>query len=252
MASAMHVRVETFAVRSFEVDAFETLSAPALAGYLQEVAALHAEEMGCGMAALGARGLTWVLFRQRIEISAPARRGDVLEISSWPSGLERIAALRDFEVRRTGGPPISRAATQWLVVDVARRRPVRPDRALAEPFRGNGRRVFADFGADLPAPRAWEGERRFEVRYQDIDRNLHVTNTSYLSWALESVPREIWQSSRVASLEAHYLAESRHGSVVLSRLARSGEREFLHAIFREQDGKELARLRTAWVQREGA
>ncbi len=247
----MDVRRETFAVRSYEVDAFDMLAIPALAGYLQEVAGQHAEEMGCGMEDLMGRGLTWVLLRQRIEVCRPARLGDRLEIASWPSGVERLVALRDFEVKRQDGALVARAATQWLVVDVARRRPVRPDKVLEEPFRRDGARVFSDFGADLPAPSGWEEERALDVRYQDIDRNLHVNNVSYVAWAIESAPYETWRSCRAAAVEAHYLAEARLGSAVRVRSSRLDGGRFLHGIFREEDGKELARLRMGWVPREG-
>jgi hypothetical protein len=47
----------------------------------------------------------------------------------------------------------------------------------------------------------------------------------------------------------HYLAEGRHGHAILSRLARTGERAYAHSIVREEDGKELARLATAWTAR---
>ncbi len=247
----MDVRRETFAVRSYEVDSFDTLALPALAGYLQEVAGLHAAEMGCGMEDLKGRGLTWVLLRQRIEVAQPPRLGNILEIASWPSGVERLTALRDFEVKRQDGTVVARAATQWLVVDLARRRPVRPDRVLDEPFRRDGRHVFADFGNDLPDPAGWEGQRALEICYRDIDRNLHVNNAAYVAWAIESVPWETWRSSRVAAVEAHYLAEGRQGGSVLARSARLGGDQLLHGIFRAQDGKELARLRTGWVPRDG-
>lgn len=247
----MEVRRETFAVRSYEVDAFDTLALPALAGYLQEVAGLHAAEMGCGMEDLMGRGLTWVLLRQRIEIARPARLGDLLEIATWPSGVERLAALRDFEVRRQDGTPVARAATQWLVVDLARRRPVRPDKVLDEPFRRDGNHVFPDFGSDLPDPAGWEAERALEIRYRDIDRNLHVNNAAYVGWAIESVPYETWRSCRVAAVEAHFLAEARHGGGVLARSSRLDAHRLLHGVFGAQDGKELARLRTTWAQRDG-
>jgi acyl-ACP thioesterase len=104
----------------------------------------------------------------------------------------------------------------------------------------------------LPELRAWELQKRFHVRYSDIDVNLHVTNTSYVAWAIEAVPRDLWQSSRLAAVEVQFIAETRHGAAVLSRLAAAGEGAFAHAIVREEDGRELARLVTTWVRREGA
>jgi acyl-ACP thioesterase len=104
----------------------------------------------------------------------------------------------------------------------------------------------------LPELRAWEFQKRFHVRYGDIDVNLHVTNTSYVTWALEAVPRDVFQSSRASAVEVQFLAEAHHGAAILSRLARSGERGFAHAIVREEDERELARVLTTWVPRAPA
>src|SRR5919197_2736291 len=114
-----------FPIHSYAVDAFGTLALPALAGYLQEVAGRHADALGCGVEALRAFGLAWVLSRQRIEASAPVRLGDELEVVTWPSGVERLLVHREFLVTR-GGAEVARASTAWLVLDLDRRRPVRP------------------------------------------------------------------------------------------------------------------------------
>ena len=89
------------------------------------------------------------------------------------------------------------------------------------------------------------------MRYGDIDVNLHVTNTSYPTWAQEVVPREEYRARRLASLDVQFLAEARYGSAILSRLAARGEGVYAHAIVREEDEKELARLVTRWVPRAG-
>jgi acyl-ACP thioesterase len=249
----MEVRRESFTVHSYEVDAFGILAIPALAGYLQEVAGNHAAALGVGMPALMARGLTWVLSRQRVEIERPLVLGDVLEIATWPSGVDRLAALREFEVRRQDGEVAVRAATCWLVLDVRTRRPVRPTQVLDARFHAELTHALPMPSAKLPELTSPEAGKRFQIRYQDIDVNLHVTNASYVAWALESVPQETWREARLAWMEAHYLAECRYGSKILSRLSGEGKGEgeggFLHAIVREEDGKELARLRTAWVRR---
>jgi medium-chain acyl-[acyl-carrier-protein] hydrolase len=245
------VRRATFPVHTYEVDAFGTLEVPALSGYLQEVAGLHADELGVGIDALRARGLTWVLARQRIEVPLPVALGDALEIETWPSGIERLAATREFVVRRADGEEAARATTQWYVLDLGTRRPVRPAEVLDPRFRRERLPSVAPLaGGRLPAPVAWEVERRFHVRYADIDGNLHVTNASYVAWAIEAAPVELWRASRLAAVEVHYLAEGHHGGAVLSRLARTGAGACAHAIVREEDGKELARLATRWAPRQ--
>src|SRR5512138_2489744 len=161
----MLARREPFAVHTYDVDAFGTLAMPALSGYLSEVAGLHATELGVGLDALMARGLTWVLVRQRIENPAPIRLGDTIEIETWPSGIDRLAALREFVVRR-GAEEVARATTQWFVLDLATRKPVRPADVLDARFPREVRTPAVPLsGGKLPELRAWDFQKRFHVRY---------------------------------------------------------------------------------------
>ena len=243
----------SFPVHSYEVDAFGTLVVPAISGYLQEIAGAHAAQLGVGLDVLRARGLTWVLARQRLELPAPVARGDTLALETWPSGLDRLAATREFVARRGDGAEAVRATTVWFVIDLATRRPVRPEQILDPRFpRPRTPSVAPLSSGKLPELSTWEREKRFHVRYADIDLNLHVTNASYVTWAVEAMPVELWRASRLAAVEVHYLAEGLHGAAVLSRVARTGPDSFAHAIVREEDGRELARLTTAWAAREGA
>lgn len=241
-----------FTVHSFELDAFGQLAAPALTDFLAEAAGLHAAALGVGLDALMARGLTWVLARQRVELLRPPRLHEELEVETWPSGVDRLAALRDFRVRAADGTELARATSQWLVLDRATRRPHPPDVVLdpARFPRSGAPRAAELTDGKLAALERWDAQRRFQVRYADIDRNLHVNNGSYLAWAIEAVPRETWETRRVAAVEVSYRAECLLGSAVLSRSAALPDATFAHAIVREEDGKELARLVTRWASRD--
>lgn len=73
-----------------------------------------------------------------------------------------------------------------------------------------------------------------------------------VEWACESIPEETWRARRLAAFEVHFIAECRHGSRIRARTAGAGDGAFVHAVVREEDGRELARLRTRWVEREPA
>jgi acyl-ACP thioesterase len=108
--------------------------------------------------------------------------------------------------------------------------------------------ALAPIARHLPAPAAGAAERAFRVRFQDIDANLHVNNTTYLAWALETITRERWTSQRPAAVEVHFVAESRFGDTVIACASAEGD-ELRHAIVRDGDHRKLARLRTRWVPR---
>jgi acyl-ACP thioesterase len=238
----------SFVVHSFDADAFGDLSPAALAGYLQEAAGRSADALGFGFAALNRQGLTWVLAREQVVLDQPVRWGETLEVETWPSGVDRLAALRDFRLLR-GGLEVGRALTTWFAIDVATRRPVRPEKLMPPSRLAQTQHVLPP---GSPPPAALDRaaiDRRFQVRFADIDANLHVTNASYVAWALEAVDEETWRGSRVVSLDIQFHAECNLGTYVRCQSAprRAGER--LHAIVREDDGKELARARTSWVPR---
>lgn len=241
-----------FTVHTYEVDAFGQLAVPALTGFLAEAAGHHAAALGVGLEVLMARGLTWVLVKQRVEILRAPRLHEELEVETWPSGIDRLAALRDFRVLGADGAELARATSQWYVLDLATRRPRPPLEVLdVARFRIEVPHAISFRDGKLPALERWEREKRFHIRYADIDRNLHVNNGSYLAWAIEAMPREVWQSSRLTELEVQYRAECTLGSAILSRVLPSGEGGYVHGIVREEDGKELARLSTRWAAREG-
>ena len=239
---------EPFEAHSYAVDAFGLLSAPALSGWLQEAAGRHADQLGVGVEALQALGLTWVLARQVVVVDRPVAFGECAEVVTWPSGADRLSALRDFEVR-VAGEARARAVTQWIVLDLATRKPVRPGSVLPPQFVEKMDHVLPLPSGRPAVPDPVEVERSFATRYRDIDRNLHVTNASYVEWACEAIPEASWSARRLRSFEAFFIAECRHGSRVLSRSAAAGDGVFVHSVVREGDQRELARLRTSWVER---
>jgi medium-chain acyl-[acyl-carrier-protein] hydrolase len=237
-----------FEAHSYAVDAFGLLSAPALSGWLQEAAGRHAELLGVGVGALQERGLTWVLARQAVEVERPVALGERAEVATWPSGADRLSAARDFEVRVEGEIRV-RAVTQWIVLDLATRKPVRPRSVMPIDLVEEMPHVLPLPSGRPPAPDPVAIDRRFSTRYRDIDRNLHVTNASYVEWACEAIPEETWRRARLRSFEVFFIAECLHGSQIRSLSAPAGNGTFVHSVIREEDGKELARLRTCWVDR---
>ena len=114
-----------FAVRSYEIDPRGVLTLPTLCNYLQETAGNHATSFDLASDQLLAGGLAWVLIRLQVEVERfPAWREEIT-VETWPSGFDRLYAQRDFMVIDAEERTVARATSQWFVMDVARRRPIR-------------------------------------------------------------------------------------------------------------------------------
>jgi len=70
--------------------------------------------------------LTWVLSGFFITIDSYPKWQDTITIQTWPSGLERLFAMRDFIIFDADRKVIGTAKSAWIVIDMALRKPVRP------------------------------------------------------------------------------------------------------------------------------
>ena len=168
-------------------------------------------------------------------------------MTTWPAGAQRLFALREFCLAGDGGE-LGRATTGWMVINVATRRPVRVPEDVETIGRSTPPRVLADEFAKLPELERADFERAIEVRYADLDMNGHANNVSVIAWALEALPGEIALGSALSELEVDFRAEALHGDRIVARAQREdGDAPtFRHALVREGDGREIARLRSVW------
>jgi acyl-ACP thioesterase len=226
---------------------------PILCQFLQEAATAHAVILGVAVESLIDRGVAWVLSRLHLEMDRWPAADEQITIETWPEAASRLFTERRFEVLDGSELRIGSASTLWLVLDLERRRPVRLPPEISERLHehelGDEPRRFGDLTAPEPA----EIELAFTIRRSDLDLAAHVNNTSYVEWAIEAVPDEVWSNSDLTELEIHYLSECHHGQNVLSRsrvLDRGDETEVRHQLVRPDDDTEVARARTVWRTRE--
>lgn len=236
-------------MRSYEVDPLYRLTPRALCAYLQEVAGVHATLLGASMETLAAAGLAWVLHRLKVVVAQQARRGDLLEVTTWPTRFDRVVAHRDFVIRRAEGELIAEATSQWAVADLKTRRPVRmPEFILA--IAGEEAPPTVELGrGELPVVTHPSLTRTFPVRRADLDVVRHVTNTQYVAWVTETVPEELEETHRLAALEIVFHREARYGDTVVAETERLDEADpaFAHVLRDTADGRELVRAVTAWT-----
>jgi acyl-ACP thioesterase len=215
---------------------------------LIESAVTSARELGFGIESLQEQGLTWVLGRIHVVLDEPLLSNEELEIETWPSGLLRSTATREFRILK-GEREVGRATSIWFVLDMTTRLPVHPAEVMPPSMHERTPSVLGLSRALKSFSESPEIEHRFNVRFSDIDRNQHVTAASYIAWAMEALPTSLWSAQRLASLDVQFLAECHHGSeIVTSSVALETTPAMrLHRIARSSDGRELARLCTTWV-----
>ncbi len=248
MSSSNKVWNETVHVRSYEAGTDGRASILSICNYLQEAAGNHAFALGMAIDQLAVRKLSWVLSRLRVRMQTYPKWRDEVRIVTWPCGVERLFALRDFEMFDAGGRKLGVATSAWLLLNIEKRRPARMLETVKDfAVTDRPRALDGELGERLSAPLSAGTERSFRVRSSDLDVNRHVNNVNYIEWAVETVPAG---AGTLADLQVEFLAESVGGDDVVSRCAGAGP-VFQHELTRASDGRTLALARTEWVKNGG-
>lgn len=236
---------DRFAIRSWDIDGAGRAQPCSITNFLQEVSVRHAIELGLGRDDLG-DDRTWMLSRLRVEMERwPVWQEEVV-VRTWPSDVDRLFALRDFELSDGSGARLGGAISAWLVVDTKKRRPLRLPADVKALRPSDAPRAMQGGFDELPAVETPAGRAEFGVRWHHCDFNQHLNQTHYVAWALDLVPSEVLAASWLHSLEIEFRAEARPGDRVASVWEGRGEGEFLHRLEHADDGRELARLRSRW------
>ncbi|MEM1271289.1 MAG: acyl-ACP thioesterase domain-containing protein [Bacteroidota bacterium] len=240
--------IQTFPIHAYEVDERGRLTALALCNYLQELAARHAVELGVGKWAMEKEGLVWVLAKLRVQVHRwPLWSEGEVEIETWPSVIERLLAYREFRIRDTEGAIIAEATSQWVLIDLERRRPVRVPEHVEALLAGTPERDVAGPSPRLRPLKAATKTRAFPVRRFDVDINGHVNNARFAGWVVESVPDDVWTGKSLRTLDIQFKAETFYPGTVASALQPSEEvGTFQHAL-RDEDGTVLVLAQTQWT-----
>lgn len=227
-----------------------------LANFFQEAAGDHARVLGVGMEDMFANGRTWMLSRIDVRAEALPSAGDEVVVRTWPGGTDRLFALRYLEMRTPAGELLAGARYEYLIVDMERRKPLRPQGILDPGLICSDPPPFPDLSPGLGRETAFELDpgavtpghgftRSFDlsVRPRHIDYNGHVNNAYLAEWLCDACPRA--GTSRLARLKVDFVAEAVEGDRIEGwHRAGAGAGNFLCLLSR--GGDLVARAHIEW------
>jgi acyl-ACP thioesterase len=202
----MKAREEKFTVKSYECRPDGNIKTACLMLYLQEAAALHAEQLGFGVDRLNKINGYWVLSNLRIEINRLPKWNDKITVKTWPSGYNRLIATREFVAKDRNDCELFRAGSQWMVLDKSSNRPknlFRLDLNLPK----TGEKALSEEMVRLEPQDDYSEIDRISVPYSSIDLNGHVNNTEYVRWGIDALRKAFKFEGNIRSMHATYLSE---------------------------------------------
>lgn len=243
--------VHDYEVRYCESGGNGRVTPVALYSYLQESALRHCDHLGLTTQKLFEMGYTWMLNRVHLRVYHYPRCRERVSVETWPVNISGLYSLREFLVNDASGTQCAIATTRWVLIDVAKRRPVRPPEAMAVGFELNEQRALEDDFPRLAVVENPVAAKTFHVRLSDLDINQHANSRCYFDWVLETVPGEVLRGYVPASVEIHYRQETGLGDTIEASSSEipgteDGMRGFLHALAAPDSGGLLAQGRSYW------
>ena len=210
--------LKDYVVKSYEADCHGFLRLLTLMNYLQDIACENADALGLGFEACAEQNLAWVGSNYLIEIKRLPRIDEHFSIETWPSGTKLWGGVRDFNIKSADGEIIASAISQWVLIDVERRRPVILSKYFPEYKVLEERALNADFTKfeEFENP---DTVTEIAVRFDDIDVNNQ--------------------------LEICYKKEALYGEKIIVK-TKQNESETLHAICDKESGAVLADCQIKW------
>jgi acyl-ACP thioesterase len=210
----MDVWKETYPVGFTAVDESGGLTMAAAFDYFQEAAVRHAEDLGVGRDPMAALGHGWALSRLSVLLRRRPRQTERLTVRTWPRGWEKLFALRDFDIQDEAGMSLAVARSCWLIVDIERRRPLRPQAAMEKLPLNEGLDALADGGKGLEAAPGLEKAAERTAAYSDIDFNGHMNNARYVQWIQDILEPGTLTRAKTMRLDINYLREVKMGETL--------------------------------------
>lgn len=246
MESLKKIWAEEYLIQWYDTDLYGQMKMSALANYLQESAWRHANHLGFGYEETQKRNEFWVIVSLMIRMNASPEWGQTITVETWPKGIDRLFAFRDFRIMDANGVVIGAATSTWMILDQDTRRPksvdiVKPVLHMASNHGG----LEGNPPMLMPLQEINHTETR-QVRFSEVDQNGHVNNIRYIDWCLDALPSAWHREHRIRSMVINYLSEVRGDETLQIATGPEGDHSMLIQGTREGDGKMIFRMRFDW------
>ncbi|MBR1424625.1 hypothetical protein IJ579_03585 [bacterium] len=237
---------ENVNVRYSDIDFDKSLKPFSLLNFFQDIASDNAENLGFGYSAIYPQGLMWVLLKYRIEFNKYPVNIQELSLKTEPRGYNRLFAYRNF-VLSEGQEILARASSMWSLVEFKTMKLVNIADVVDSPYFKKFEPNETDLNfAKIPTLTQIDFGKEFDVRYNDIDVNMHANNGNYIIWALEPLDYKFKSSNKLKTIDMSFKKEIKYGEKLISQVQILENNTTLHVLKNAKTEDDLCTLKCEW------
>ena len=180
----------------------------------------HSDAAGDAILEGSNSGVAWVLTDWMLELIKYPKYGDKILARTWSEPVKQpLVCTRDFEMYCNGELTV-KGTTKWIRLDLNTGRPCKVTPEIIEKYQPEDKYTFEETRLPrLAAPEAFSNEIALPIRRADIDFNDHVHNLTYLDYALEVLPADVYESRNFKKLRISYKLAVKSGEEIICKYA---------------------------------
>ena len=192
------------------IDFQKNISPIVLAEMILNAAGSDANNHGFGLMDLHKKNCSWVVSRFAMELGEIPTVGDNLSIETWVKDVGNVFTTRNFRINNGAANPMGYAVLSWAILDLDSRRSIPLDTVPEL----SGFIVEEEIPLESPGriPDI-EGEvaNSFEVKYSDVDLNVHTNVLKYLQSICDVFSLDFYSKHVLKRVEINFLRELKYG-----------------------------------------
>ena len=167
-----------------------------------DIAAAHADALGCGLYDLSPKDLFWVTVKTQLRYFDRPRMMERVILRTWPEAPGKVRGNRSYEMRRNGALLIA-GKTEWAVMHLKKMQPS----PLCDVYPAD---IQFSEGSAAPGPFArisddfsdCETLAEYQIRSTDIDVGGHMNNAAYLRAMFGCISNRELRDKRIGKIDA--------------------------------------------------
>ncbi|MCI8458049.1 MAG: hypothetical protein HFE46_00040 [Clostridia bacterium] len=217
-----------------EFDFAERIKPSAVMEYFQDLATVHALEIGIGYEEMKSQNLCWVLNRLSAEIDRMPTLGEEITITTLPHKPGLVDAIRDYYITDQNGNSLIRGTSRWCVLDIVSKGVRRcaplfhyddtqyiPDAAVS-----NGNPQLSDISSMGKIEKTVTGQ----VHITDLDRNGHMNNARYADIVVNCCDFKYYATHTIRAFDFNFLSEMKINDTYTVHMHTDGNASYFQAM----------------------
>ncbi|WHY20046.1 thioesterase [Paenibacillus sp. G2S3] len=210
--SSKLVWIEQFSVHTSDTDYRSKGKLSFILDIMQCAADFAVGNLGISIEEILNAGMGWMMITLDLELKRVPRPNDQLTVRTWSKGTKGALWQRDFRIFDEDDIEIATARSIWALVDIEKRKILRPSALPVQVKHYNGDSVGdmpvkVTIPSDIPMNEGY----RYQVRYSGLDNNGHLNNARYGDLCCDALSLTEWDTAEIKRFRITYAQEAKLG-----------------------------------------